>query len=117
MVSNHLRVMMHNSHFIAVKLYILIPQKPLQMVPKPNIYNYTFEIIKNIVNDIFTVTDPQLIDCMKFYAERMKIIVEPTGCLSYAAALANKERLQGKRVGIIVSGGNVDIHHFAQLIS
>lgn len=79
--------------------------------------HYTFEIIKNIVNDIFTVTDPQLIDCMKFYAERMKIIVEPTGCLSYAAALANKERLQGKRVGIIVSGGNVDIHHFAQLIS
>ncbi|ENR5390870.1 threo-3-hydroxy-L-aspartate ammonia-lyase [Providencia rettgeri] len=79
--------------------------------------NYTFAVIKNKVDDIFTVTDEQLIDCMKFYAERMKIIVEPTGCLSYAAALAHKEQFQGKRVGIIVSGGNVDIQHFAQLVS
>ncbi|MBW3115977.1 threo-3-hydroxy-L-aspartate ammonia-lyase [Providencia rettgeri] len=79
--------------------------------------NYTFAVIKNKVDDIFTVTDEQLIDRMKFYAERMKIIVEPTGCLSYAAALAHKEQFQGKRVGIIVSGGNVDIRHFAQLVS
>lgn len=79
--------------------------------------NYTFAVIKNKVDDIFTVTDEQLIDRMKFYAERMKIIVEPTGCLSYAAALAHKEQFQGKRVGIIVSGGNVDIQHFAQLVS
>ncbi|WP_272679681.1 threo-3-hydroxy-L-aspartate ammonia-lyase [Providencia sp. PROV032] len=79
--------------------------------------NYTFAVIKNKVDDIFTVTDEQLIDRMKFYAERMKIIVEPTGCLSYAAALAYKELFQGKRVGIIVSGGNVDIQHFAQLVS
>ncbi|KLN45696.1 serine dehydratase [Providencia rettgeri] len=78
--------------------------------------NYTFAVIKNKVDDIFTVTDEQLIDRMKFYAERMKIIVEPTGCLSYAAALAHKEQFQGKRVGIIVSGGNVDIQHFAQLV-
>ncbi|MBI6188010.1 threo-3-hydroxy-L-aspartate ammonia-lyase [Providencia rettgeri] len=79
--------------------------------------NYTFAVIKNKVDDIFTVTDEQLIDRMKFYAERMKIIVEPTGCLSYAAALAHKEQFQGKRVGIIVSGGNVDIQHFTQLVS
>ncbi|MEQ5449379.1 threo-3-hydroxy-L-aspartate ammonia-lyase [Providencia huaxiensis] len=78
--------------------------------------NYTFAVIKNKVDDIFTVTDEQLIDRMKFYTERMKIIVEPTGCLSYAAALAHKELFQGKRVGIIVSGGNVDIQHFAQLV-
>ncbi|HGN1705124.1 TPA: threo-3-hydroxy-L-aspartate ammonia-lyase [Providencia rettgeri] len=79
--------------------------------------HYTFEIIKSTVDDIFTVSDEQLIDRMKFYAERMKMIVEPTGCLSYAAALAHKEQLQGKRVGIIVSGGNVDIQRFAQLVS
>ncbi len=82
-----------------------------------NLGNYTFAVIKNKVDDIFTVTDEQLIDRMKFYAERMKIIVEPTGCLSYAAALAHKEQFQGKRVGIIVSGGNVDIQHFTQLVS
>lgn len=78
---------------------------------------YTFEIIKNNVDDIFTVTDEQLIDRMKFYAERMKMVVEPTGCLSFAAALAQKAQFQGKRVGIIVSGGNVDINRFAELVS
>ncbi|MGJ3352509.1 threo-3-hydroxy-L-aspartate ammonia-lyase [Providencia sp. Je.9.19] len=82
-----------------------------------HIGQYTFALIQKNVDDIFTATDEQLIECMKFYAERMKMVVEPTGCLSFAAAIAQKEQLQGKRVGIIVSGGNVDIKHFAQLIS
>ncbi|MEQ5125378.1 threo-3-hydroxy-L-aspartate ammonia-lyase [Providencia alcalifaciens] len=78
--------------------------------------NYTFELIKQNVDDILTVTDAQLVDRMKFYAERMKMIVEPTGCLSFAAALKMKEQLRGKRVGIIISGGNVDIKRFAELM-
>ncbi|HEQ1856967.1 TPA: threo-3-hydroxy-L-aspartate ammonia-lyase [Providencia alcalifaciens] len=78
--------------------------------------NYTFELIKQNVDDILTVTDAQLVDRMKFYAERMKMIVEPTGCLSFAAALNMKEQLRGKRVGIIISGGNVDIKRFAELM-
>lgn len=78
---------------------------------------YTFALIQKNVDDIFTATDEQLIECMKFYAERMKMVVEPTGCLSLAAAIAQKAQLHGKRVGIIVSGGNVDIKHFAKLIS
>lgn len=78
--------------------------------------NYTFELIKQNVDDLLTVTDAQLVDRMKFYAERMKIIVEPTGCLSFAAALKMKEQLRGKRIGIIISGGNVDIKRFAELM-
>lgn len=78
--------------------------------------NYTFELIKQNVDDILTVTDAQLVDRMKFYAERMKMIVEPTGCLSFAAALKMKGQLRGKRVGIIISGGNVDIKRFAELM-
>ncbi|WP_272520964.1 threo-3-hydroxy-L-aspartate ammonia-lyase [Providencia sp. PROV202] len=78
--------------------------------------NYTFELIKQNVDDILTVTDAQLVDRMKFYAERMKMIVEPTGCLSFAAALKMKEQLRGKRIGIIISGGNVDIKRFAELM-
>ncbi|HHR6129907.1 TPA: threo-3-hydroxy-L-aspartate ammonia-lyase [Providencia alcalifaciens] len=78
--------------------------------------NYTFELIKQNVDDILTVTDAQLVDRMKFYAERMKIIVEPTGCLSFAAALKMKDQLRGKRIGIIISGGNVDIKRFAELM-
>ncbi|EKT62986.1 threo-3-hydroxy-L-aspartate ammonia-lyase [Providencia burhodogranariea] len=79
--------------------------------------HYTFEIIRNNVDDILTVTDNELIDCMKFYAERMKMIVEPTGCLSFAAVKAMKAQLQGKRIGIIISGGNVDITRFAEFLA
>jgi threonine dehydratase len=47
----------------------------------------------------------------------MKMVVEPTGCLSLAAAIQASEQLKGQRVGIIVSGGNVDLGRFAQLLS
>jgi threonine dehydratase len=54
---------------------------------------------------------------MRFYAERMKMLVEPTGCLSLAAALQAGDSLQGKKVGLIVSGGNIDMARFSQLMS
>ncbi len=77
----------------------------------------TFEIIRRNVDDILTATDEQLVDAMRFYASRMKIMVEPTGCLSFAAAREMKASLRGKRVGIIISGGNVDLERFCELVS
>jgi len=73
----------------------------------------TFPIIQRLVDDIIEVSDAELVEGMRFFAERMKLIVEPTGCLSLAAA--QKQRPAG-RVGVIVSGGNVDLARFAQLI-
>jgi threonine dehydratase len=75
-----------------------------------------FAIIKSLVDDILTVTDAQLIDAMRFLAERMKIIVEPTGCLAAAAAFEGLHLVSGKRVGVILSGGNVDLATFSRLI-
>ncbi|WUR12157.1 threo-3-hydroxy-L-aspartate ammonia-lyase [[Empedobacter] haloabium] len=77
----------------------------------------TFPIVRRDVDDILTATDAQLVDVMRFYASRMKIIVEPTGCLSYAAAREMKDQLRGKKVGILISGGNVDLARFAQLVA
>ncbi|AXA94290.1 threo-3-hydroxy-L-aspartate ammonia-lyase [Massilia sp. YMA4] len=77
----------------------------------------TFPIVRRDVDDILTATDAQLVDVMRFYASRMKIIVEPTGCLSYAAAREMKDQLRGKKVGILISGGNVDLARFAQLLA
>jgi len=77
---------------------------------------YTFEVIRRDVDDIFTVSDDQLVAAMRFFAERMKIIVEPTGCLSFAGACHAGLDLKGKRVGVIVSGGNVDLQRFAALV-
>ncbi len=78
--------------------------------------NYTFEIIRRDVDDVLTATDAELVDCMRFFASRMKLIVEPTGCLGFAAARQMKTQLQGKRVGVIVSGGNVDLERFCALL-
>ncbi|NHC61381.1 threo-3-hydroxy-L-aspartate ammonia-lyase [Paenalcaligenes suwonensis] len=76
----------------------------------------TFAIIQRDVNAILTATDAQLVECMRFMAQRMKLVVEPTGCLGFAAASHMKEQLRGKRVGIVLSGGNVDIPHFCRLL-
>ena len=79
--------------------------------------HHTFAIIQALVDDIVTVSDAQLIKTLKFFAERMKMVVEPTGCLAAAAALEGIVQTEGKRVGIIVSGGNIDLKQFAQLVS
>ncbi|WER48628.1 threo-3-hydroxy-L-aspartate ammonia-lyase [Cupriavidus sp. WKF15] len=78
---------------------------------------YTFAIIRRDVDDILTASDAQLVEAMKFYASRMKMVVEPTGCLSLAAALQDKDALRGKRVGILISGGNIDLERFCALVS
>jgi threo-3-hydroxy-L-aspartate ammonia-lyase len=77
----------------------------------------TFPIILRNVDDILTVTDEQLVDGMRFFASRMKIMVEPTGCLGFAAARARRSELKGQRVGILISGGNVDLERFCGLLA
>ena len=78
--------------------------------------NYTFPIIKRDVDDILTVTDEQLVECMRFFASRMKLVVEPTGCLGFAAARKIKAELMGQRVGVLISGGNVDLDLYCALL-
>ena len=80
----------------------------------------TFPVIKQLVRGIVTVSDAQLVAAMRFFAERMKIVVEPTGCLAAAALFeraAGLPDLRGKRVGVILSGGNVDVTRWAELLA
>ncbi len=76
----------------------------------------TFPVIQALVGDVLTVSDAQLVRTMRFFMERMKLVVEPTGCLAAAAALEGVVPLRGKRVGVIVSGGNIDAARYAQLL-
>jgi threonine dehydratase len=76
---------------------------------------HTFDIIRRDVADIFTASDAELIDCMRFFVTRMKIVVEPTGCLGFAGARGLGRSLAGRRVGIIISGGNVDDRRLTDL--
>ncbi len=69
----------------------------------------TFPLLLRHVDDMLTVNDPELLNCMFFLWERMKLLVEPTGALGAAAVLAGLAPVRGRRVGVIVSGGNVDL--------
>jgi threonine dehydratase len=79
---------------------------------------HTFPVIQALVKDVLTVSDAQLVSTMRFMAERCKLVLEPTGCLAAAAVLQGVlqavQPLAGQRVGIILSGGNVDMSRFAQ---
>jgi threonine dehydratase len=77
----------------------------------------TFPLLQQHVAEVVTVSDDELVETMRFFAERMKMVVEPTGCLSAAAALSGRTPLAGKRVGVIVSGGNVDMASFCRLLA
>ncbi len=76
----------------------------------------TFAIMRERVAEIVTVPDAALVEAMRFMAERLKIVVEPTGCLAAAAALSGAVPVAGRRVGVILSGGNVDVAAFARLV-
>jgi threonine dehydratase len=65
---------------------------------------------------VLTASDAQLIEAMQFFAERMKLVVEPTGCLGFAAARHAGLPIQGKRVGIVISGGNIDLPRYGELL-
>lgn len=69
----------------------------------------TFPIIHGHVADVLTVSDQEIIEAMRLLWERMKLVVEPSGAVSLAVALKNKELFAGKRVGVVISGGNVDL--------
>ena len=77
--------------------------------------HHTFPVLRALVDEIVTVSDAELVEAMKFFASRMKMLVEPTGCLAAAAAFSGRVPVAGKKVGIILSGGNIDLHRFAEL--
>ncbi|HEX4241773.1 MAG TPA: threo-3-hydroxy-L-aspartate ammonia-lyase [Steroidobacteraceae bacterium] len=77
----------------------------------------TFPVIRRGVTDILTATDAQLVAAMRFFAERMKLIVEPTGCLGLAGAETLIDTLRGQRIGVLISGGNIDIARYCALLA
>ena len=97
-------------------VHIDTPQTIADGAQTQHLGQLTFPIIQRDVDDILTVTDAQLVESMRFFAERMKLVVEPTGCLGFAAARALREELKGQRVGVLISGGNVDMARFCALL-
>jgi threonine dehydratase len=98
-------------------VHIDTPQTIADGAQTQHLGKLTFEIIRRDVDDVLSATDDQLVDCMRFMASRMKLVVEPTGCLGLAAARRMRSALAGKRVGVVLSGGNVDLARFCELLA
>jgi threonine dehydratase len=77
----------------------------------------TFEVNRQRVDEIVTVSDAEILDAMAFLFDRLKIVTEPSGAIGVAALLAARISAPGARVGVIVSGGNVGVARFAELLS
>ncbi|HWV35944.1 MAG TPA: pyridoxal-phosphate dependent enzyme, partial [Thermomicrobiales bacterium] len=92
------------------------PQTIADGAQTQRIGDLTFAIIRRDATDILTATDDELVAAMRFLAGYMKLVVEPTGVLGFAGLRSDAERFAGKRVGVIISGGNIDLARYAALI-
>jgi threonine dehydratase len=82
----------------------------------PSLGALTFPLVLQHVNDMATVDDPTLLKTMFYLWERLKLVVEPTGALGAAAAMEGTTSVRGSRVGVILSGGNVDLAQVGQWV-
>lgn len=97
--------------FKSGKLVLSVEPKTIADGLLTSLGKITFPIIRKFVDDIVTVKEESIIESMRLIFERMKIVVEPSSAVPLAAVLENKIDVKGKRVGIILSGGNVDLSH------
>lgn len=98
-------------------VHIAAPKTLADGAATTHLGEWTFPIIQRHVADIVTVSDEQLRQAMRFFAERMKMVVEPTGCLAAAAVLSGVIPTAGQKVGVLISGGNVDLPVLAAILN
>jgi threonine dehydratase len=77
----------------------------------------TWPVIRALVSDVVTVTDAQILEAMRFAFERLKLVVEPSGASAFAALLAGAYAAEGRRVGVVLSGGNIGADAFGALLA
>jgi threonine dehydratase len=108
-----------NDAWLSKKEGKIIPQTNPQTIAdglRTSLGDKTFPIIRDHVERVVLVEEDEIIAAMRLLMERMKIVVEPSGAVALAAILKEKTKLAGKRVGIILSGGNVDLKALAELL-
>lgn len=83
----------------------------------PSLGKLTFPLVMHYVDDMVTVSETAILRTMFFLWERLKIVVEPTGILAASALLEGVVKMPNARIGVIISGGNVDLKQISQLFS
>jgi threonine dehydratase len=84
---------------------------------RTNLRDITFRIIQRYVDEIVPVSEAEILEAMRILWERMKLVVEPSGAVALAGVLSGRRKTRGKRVGVILSGGNIDMGHFFEYLS
>ena len=111
--ADHARQSLKAGHIVT----IAHPRTIADAAQSPALAPLAFEIIRKAAPQLLTASDAQMLQALRFLAQRMKLVVEPTGALAFASARDGGVALHGKRVGILVSGGNVDLSRYARFIS
>lgn len=93
------------------------PQTIADGAMTPSLGTLTFPMVRTLVDDIVTVSDDELIVAMRWIYARLKVVVEPTGALAAAAAFTERVPIKGRRVGIVLSGGNIDLADLGRYFS
>lgn len=83
---------------------------------RTNLCERTFKIIRENIEEIVTITEEEILDAMRFLWERMKLVVEPSGAVSLAGVSLKKVEVKNKKIGVIISGGNIDLDDFFTLL-
>ncbi|MER7759762.1 threo-3-hydroxy-L-aspartate ammonia-lyase [Streptomyces sp. NPDC097619] len=76
-----------------------------------------FAVLRQEAPEVVTASDAELVACMRIFATYLKLVVEPTGCLGLAALRARADEWRGRRVGVLISGGNIDLDRYARLLA
>ena len=98
--------------FLSLQKGEIVPNKTINTICdglRAQIGTITFPIIQSYVEEVITLTEEEIIESMKMIWERMKIVVEPSCSITLAAVLKSRDQFAGKKVGLIISGGNVDL--------
>lgn len=111
--ADHARLSLQSGHVVT----ITHPRTIADAAQTPALAPTAFEIIRRSTPQILLASDTHLLDALRFLAQRMKLVAEPAGALAFAGAREGGVDLHGKRVGVIVSGGNVDLARYARFLS
>ena len=100
------------------RVHIDVPKTIADGAQTQQVGELTFPVIREKVDEIVTVSDAQLVRAMRFFFERMKLVVEPTGAIPVAMLFSGRlGDLRGKRVGLVISGGNVDADVLCEILN
>jgi threonine dehydratase len=110
---NDMQQSLRNGHIVSID----VPRTICDGQQTQSVGVHPFEVIRALVSDVLTVSDPLVVEAMRFAFERMKIVLEPSGACALATLMSHREQFKGQRVGITLSGGNIGLDRFNDLIS